>query len=184
MPTPVAHSLIGIALFQTRTVTFFKNDWLTVLFFISLANMPDLDFIPGLLKGKPNMYHQGYSHTLGAALLVGLVGGYLFGKHNGSIFRSSCIVCLAYYSHMMLDYCNQDGRFPYGVMLFWPFADTFFMAPFAFFDPVMKSASSANWLQSVLSMHNLKVAIKELVMMGPIAAGAYVLRKYFMQRAQ
>jgi len=36
-----------------------------------MAVAPDLDFIPGIIVGKPTLYQQGLSHSLGFAVLIG-----------------------------------------------------------------------------------------------------------------
>ena len=36
-------------------------------------NAPDLDFIPGLILGRPNLYHHGISHSLGAAVIFSCI---------------------------------------------------------------------------------------------------------------
>ena len=78
MPLPIGHALAGIAMRQARPGLFFANRWADAFFFIFLANLPDADFLPGILLGCPNLYHHGIFHSLGAALAVALVGGGIF----------------------------------------------------------------------------------------------------------
>ena len=44
-----------------------------LFFYIFIANAPDLDFLPGLIIGKPNLYHHGISHSLGIGILFSLI---------------------------------------------------------------------------------------------------------------
>ncbi|HEX7502194.1 MAG TPA: metal-dependent hydrolase, partial [Acidobacteriota bacterium] len=82
MPLPVGHALAGIAFQQARPGLFFKNLWHDAFFFIFLANLPDADFLPGLLMGRPNLFHHGIFHSLGAALAIAAVGGWLFSRNK------------------------------------------------------------------------------------------------------
>ena len=85
MATPIGHALVGFAVYKTvsgpedrrsgrgRTVA------LTLLAMI-FAIGPDLDFVPGVFQGRPALYHQGLSHSVGFAVLAGAVGAVLFGR--------------------------------------------------------------------------------------------------------
>ncbi len=177
MPLPVAHSLLGFSLRQFQTLPLFGRTWRDVLFCVILANLPDIDFLPGLLVGNPNLHHQTYTHTLGAALFVGVVGGWFFARKYGGFWRYFLFVGLIYYSHNLLDFFNQDGRPPFGVMLFWPFSEDWFMSSRAFFSPVHKSSDSSTFFQSVFSLQNLFVAAKELLILTPVALVATIWRR-------
>jgi hypothetical protein len=84
VPSPIAHSLIGLAIGvaalrprgKPARVTL-RTRALPLLGFAALANAPDLDFVPGLLAGDLNRYHHGPSHSmlwaLGFALWAGLL---------------------------------------------------------------------------------------------------------------
>lgn len=177
MPLPVAHSLAGYSLYAAQRLPFFRKTWQTVLFFVVLANLPDLDFVPGFFVGDPNFYHSTFTHTLGAAAIVGILGGWFFSRRHGRFWAYALIIGATYYSHVLLDHFNQDGRPPYGVMLFWPLSSEYYMSPVAFFSPVQKSSVASQFVASVLSAHNFWVAAKELILLGPLAVLAYIARR-------
>ena len=52
MPTCVAHSLVGYALARSTKVRFTERPGVSFLCFIILANLPDIDFLPGYLIWK------------------------------------------------------------------------------------------------------------------------------------
>ncbi len=183
MPLPVGHSLAGLALFRLTRLRFFQHPWQDALFFVVAANFADLDYLPGFLLGNPNLYHQGMSHSLAAALGFGVLCALWFSRKKGGDFFGYVLVCsAAYASHMALDFFNNDMRAPYGVPLLWPFSEQRFMSPVWLFASVHKSSASADFFQSVLSLHNLFVALREVVVMAPVLFGVHWLQRRYAQR--
>ncbi len=205
MPLPMGHTLAAYAICEGNRdrLRFFDKPWQTLLFFAVLANLPDIDFLPGFLLGNPNRFHHGFVHSLGAAVAVGFLGALYFRRRYGRFWPYFGLIAATYYSHLILDFFNQDMRAPYGVMLFWPLDSTYYMSPVALFASVHKSSDSSTFIQSLFTMHNFWVALRELLLMGPLAAGTYFYNKrrrsrsprksvtlrlakvkYFRQRAQ
>ena len=120
---------------------------------IAIANLPDLDFLPGLLMGNAFAFHRRGSHTIMAAVLVGcliVVGLRLTHQWLPKTFKLSPSQSLQggawattiYLGHLCLDFVMEDRIPPFGLQLLWPFVDTFFLAPIALipgvqFDPVL-----------------------------------------------
>lgn len=182
MPLPIGHSLAGYALFETQRLRFFEKKWKEILFFAALAVSPDFDYLPGFLLGNPNLYHHSYAHSLGAAIVVGLGGAVLFGKKNGRFLACFAIIGGVYYSHLILDFFNTDTRAPYGVMLFWPFSSDYFMSPWPVFLSVAKTSDSSTFFRVFLSAHNLQVALRELLVMGPVVLGVVGVKRLLRRR--
>jgi len=166
MPLPIGHALAGAAFFQARPGFFFGNKWLDGFFLVFLANLPDADFLPGLLKGFPNLYHHGIFHSLGAALAVALIFGVIFFKLKGHFWRYTVAVFLVFISHLLLDYFTLDFSAPYGMPLLWPIANDYFIAAHPFFINITRSAHSADFFSSIFSSHNLKAALLEVGLLG------------------
>ncbi len=83
MPLPIAHSAAGLAgylAFRKRTPTIPAKQELFLLgSCLFLANLPDLDFVPGFLCCEPGRFHHGPSHSL----VVGLIGALIFYRIAG-----------------------------------------------------------------------------------------------------
>ena len=173
MPLPVAHSLAGFTILQGQRLVFFQKLWQNVLLFVVLANLADADFIPGFFVGNPNAFHQLHSHSLGAAVLVGVLGAWYFGRKNQKYAAYFVVIALAYFSHVLLDYFNHDMRAPYGVMMWWPFSGEHFTAPQPIFFAVHKSSASGTFLQSLWHIRNWQALLRELLVMGPVALIAW-----------
>lgn len=169
MPLPLGHSLAGYSIYCMLSKERGAKSWQTALLLITAANLPDIDFLPGFLLGNPNALHQTYTHTPAAALLVGLFGAAICGRKGGRFLQSFTMISLAYLSHILLDYFNQDLRPPAGVMLFWPFSDTYYTSPWSFFVPIHKSSDSSTFFYSLWHVRNLQALVRELLVLGPVA---------------
>jgi inner membrane protein len=134
-----------------------------------MAIFPDLDFIPGMLQGQPNRYHQGISHSLGAALVVSFASAVFTSR--GNLWKQWTILCAAYMSHLAIDFFGPDGRPPYGQPLFWPISEEHFISPLSVF-PGMRHAGSTHasmleWTKGVLSLHNFRSIAIDIALMAP-----------------
>lgn len=176
MPLPIGHTLTGIAFFQTRPGFFLKNKWADVLFYFFLANLPDADFLPGLILGFPNLYHHGKFHSLGAALAVATAIGLIFYQFKQHFWRFFFPVFLVFYSHLLLDFFSQDFTVPYGQPLFWPFSNSYYIAAHPFFINIIRSDRSASFFSSLLNRHNLEAALREIMLSGGLVLLVGIIR--------
>jgi len=170
MSSPIGHSLAGIAISVWRGKSLKPKSFPVLVLYIFIANVPDLDFIPGIIIGKPNLYHHGISHSLGMAMLVAaLVTPLLKRVLKTSLIKEYLFIVSLYLSHLILDLIAYDGRPPYGIPIFWPLSDTYFMLPIL--PPVKHSkldhATTAQFFTDVFSVHNLYVMGLELILTLP-----------------
>jgi inner membrane protein len=171
MATPLGHSLAGYAISSFFSPAKQRSRVLLIFLPIIMANLPDLDFLPGILKGAPALYHQGIAHSLGVALMVSLAVA-VFYRVNGFSARSMFILCFTCYaSHLILDFFGPDDRPPYGIPLFWPVVDRSFISPIPILIGVhhagTTNASIREWIQGILTVHNLGAMIVEVLLIGP-----------------
>jgi inner membrane protein len=185
MPLPIGHTLTGITFFETRPGLFFKNKWADALFIIFLANLPDADFLPGLILGFPNLYHHGIFHSLGAALAVATITGWIFFLKKKRFWRFSVLVFLIFYSHLLLDFFTHDFAVPYGLPLFWPFSNRYYIAAQPIFSNIIRSKCSADFFPSLFNRHNLEVALREILVLGSLVVlvkiVSWLLKKRHLQ---
>lgn len=126
MPTPIGHSIGGYVAGRLSDPAGRLTWRAAVVIGVILGNLPDADFIPGLLVGEPGAYHRGISHSVGAALAVSLGVAALGGARLGTGFRPLFLIALAAYgSHLVLDAVMPDTRGVVGVPLFWPLSDRY-----------------------------------------------------------
>jgi hypothetical protein len=135
-----------------------------------MAIAPDFDFIPGILQGQPNLYHQGISHSLGLGLFITF--GIALIIRGGHFWTNWTVLFFAYASHLALDFFAPDGRPPYGQPLLWPIRNQYYLASpslqilWGVRHAAATSAHTGVWLRSILNLQNLNaIAIEVLVVL-------------------
>ena len=141
----------------------------TTAFYLAAGVAPDLDLLAGS--------HSTYTHSVGA---VGLVFVATFGlcrwllhDHRATAPartpRFAAGVAAAWASHILLDWLGSDSRAPIGVMALWPFTSAHYQSGLYLFDAI----SRRYWLPEQFVWGNLRAALKECLLLGPVAAAAY-----------
>jgi inner membrane protein len=173
MPTPVAHSIAGAAIYLagTRTRAFEPK---LLLASAAAACLADIDFAIGVLIGR-NIHHY-FTHSLGFTALFA-VAVFLASRWLGRPrpARDAAVLGLCYLSHVLLDMLSKDTRAPYGVELFWPFSGEFYISPVLVFDDIWRGT-----LAKLLGLHNWLAVLREVLLVGPPAA----LVLYWRRRTQ
>lgn len=133
MPSPIGHTMAGLIIGLCKAVcpTSVVKE---LLFCIVLSNLPDLDFIPGILVGDLNRFHHRFSHSILFVLIISLFIGFIWRKDRGLL----AFILLT--NHLLLDYFTKDTSFPYGMTLFWPFSDRYYISLSAIFPAYKKRA--------------------------------------------
>ena len=158
MPTPVGHALAGLAIagIASRRSALPASH---IGALVGCALAPDLDLVLRFVDGAN--HHRGPTHSVGAAILAGLIGAVL------TRFRfdapKAWLISAAWGSHVLLDYLGVDTSPPAGEMALWPFSNGFFVSPIQVFYDVPRSFTLA------ATIHNLQAVAIELIVLAPIA---------------
>ena len=174
MPSPVGHGMIGLSIgllyawprgarIQRMTETL-KQQRVPLFLAVLLANLPDVDYVPGILTGDLNAYHHQYTHTLGWVLLV--TGGvWLIWRawRPETGMREAVFVFACLMSHLVADWFTDDGAYPFGIMLWWPFSADYTIAPQHLFPRPIKE----DWAE-VFTWHNVRVMGIEFLITLPL----------------
>ena len=184
MPSPVGHALAGVAaawlaggrlprgwhgtLFLpglTRTtpvsVDFTRHPWEMALFGAA-AIAPDLDLLVGT--------HSTYTHSIGAVIFVFIVTLFATGTRR---WRIAIGIAAAWGSHLLLDWLGSDTSPPIGIMALWPFDGGYYQSSRSVFDAI----SRRYWMPQQFIVGNVKATIKEVIVLAPIFAAAFALRR-------
>lgn len=124
------------------------------------AVLPDVDF----LWGRHNME----THSLGAAVLAGVA---FFAWTRAREPRLALLVALAWASHVLFDWLGSDTTPPLGVMALWPLSSEFFFAHAYVFEAISRRTYRPDFWR-----HNFFAVARELLLLGPVAAGALWMR--------
>lgn len=154
MATPYGHALMGLSLLNLcfpRQAALSKGSGWIMGGTLLAALSPDLDFLPGLLIGRPSQFHQGPFHSLGLAVGLALAFGLILriSKRRSSIISMAGFVYILILSHLVMDYFSEDYRFPIGFPFFWPFSDQRVNSAFAIFPHAIRDISRPEfWTQN------------------------------------
>lgn len=177
MPLPLGHSLMGYTIAESSRSKISRNVWMNIFIFVLLANLPDIDYLPGYLEGFPNRYHHHEIHSLGFAALMGLVGGLVYLRMAGKFWACFLPIFFAVSSHLLLDLLTEDFSEPRGMMLFWPLNSEFYDCSWKIFKAVDKSNDSSDFFISLFTLHNLHVVLIEFAIMLPLALAVTIVQR-------
>jgi inner membrane protein len=119
--------------------------------------LPDLDLLGPI--------HRGPTHSLGAAVLVGLAAG-VIARHP----RPGLAAAAAYATHTLLDWLSADTSAPRGIMALWPLTREYYQAHVSVFDAVWRRHETPDFWA-----HNIRAVAKEVAILGPPAVVALIL---------
>jgi inner membrane protein len=196
MPSPIGHTIAGLCgvMLVPQTLSLGERRWL-LLASVAIANLPDIDILPGLLLGDPRAFHRQGSHSLTAALAVGglvaLLGSVLkvdfswakrrknqpsqpvlnyalvkYWKLNP--IRWGVWAAALYASHIVLDMLVADPSPPRGIQLLWPLSETYFSFPISLFGRFDYFDPSLGMVRSILSLQNVFTVLREIILMVPL----------------
>ena len=123
MSLPILHSFAGYSVYKASQRRPEERCWKLALLCMVLANFADLDFLPGILLGNAGRFHRGVTHSVGAALLCGvLVGAAVKFWKKLPALKAFVIMASVYATHLVLDYLSGAEGMP----VLWPWSS----APF------------------------------------------------------
>jgi membrane-bound metal-dependent hydrolase YbcI (DUF457 family) len=136
----------------------------STLAFAILGIAADLDLLAGA--------HRGPTHSMAAALLVGVAAWLVVRGRNARAVRIATACALAYGSHVLLDWLGTDTSPPVGVPALWPISSAYFEAPWHIFDPISRRFSQP----ALFWMPNVVAVTRELLILVPIVALVWLAR--------
>lgn len=158
VPTPIGHALGAMAAgwLVGRPPAARRALATQVLVLVALGMAPDLDLIIGR--------HSRETHSVGAAVLVGLIAAWQRWPIAVTRFRVFAAACLAWGSHPLLDALGVDMTIPRGVMAWWPFSQAHVQTGLDLFLPIYRRSDPAP------VAHNVVAALREIAILGPVVA--------------
>jgi len=173
MPTPVGHTLAGLAIWAVSERPKPLKDMLNAkclgwaALCVVASNIPDADFISLTRSGLKlsGQHHHGVTHSIGFAIGFG-VFVWAWAKMRGSKFagRAAALTTLCYSTHIFLDLFSVDTYPVNGIGLpaLWPLTNRYFIAP------IFPGASRTD----ILSLHNVVSVGLEVLIYGSVFLAA------------
>ena len=165
MASPIGHGLAAMAAgwLAARPPTSRRALAIQAGTLATVGVLPDLD----LLIGR----HSAESHSIGIAAIVASVAALARVPVAGGRARIWLAIVLAWMTHPLLDAFTADSSVPVGIMVWWPFSSAHYHSGIVIFDSIYR-----RWWLPGFFEHNLIAALKELVIVGPVAAVVWWLR--------
>jgi membrane-bound metal-dependent hydrolase YbcI (DUF457 family) len=179
MPTSIGHALAGAAAAWGADLVPGRRAWRTApptaswyrragngltLVCVVLAAVPDADLLFHI--------HRTFSHSIGAMMLVGVLAAAIAALTNRPVMRIGSMCAAAYGTHLLLDWLAVDLMPPYGIQVFWPFSDTWYMSRWIIFRQIERSRLLS---ESTMRLNVLAVA-QELAVLAPILIVIWLIR--------
>jgi len=177
MPSPFAHAVAGLTVhvLAARSRDELRHPVRAGLL-VAAAVAPDLDLLFQLVDGRN--HHNNETHSVGAAILSGLVAASLLPFLRLARSRALAVaVSLSWSTHLVLDYLNRDTNPPIGILAFWPLSDAYFKFPWPLFLDIGRT------LEWATVRHNLLAALWEAVLLLPVLFAAIRFRSRRLERA-
>ena len=143
--------------------------WREAVLLGALGALPDIDLLFGA--------HSGPTHSIGAAIIVGLVVGLASANRVLQVppvttWTAALACSAAYGSHVLLDWLSSDTTAPIGIMALWPFRDGHYESDLHVF-----WAISRRYYQGwTFVRQNGSAVLRELAILVPILILVVVLR--------
>jgi len=184
MPSPIGHALAGVAAAWTVDLVPGDRGWRTAPRFASwyreagngvtlvcagLAVLPDLDLL--MLPFKPET-HRTVTHSVGAALIVGLAAAVGAKRGGRPVTRVSLMCAAAYATHLLLDWLGADRFPPFGLQMFWPFSDGWFISGWDLFRQTARRQLTS---PAIIRLNALAIA-QEMAILVPILVALWLVR--------
>lgn len=186
MASPVFHGLAGAGLAYVLAgdgslplFSSLRKAGMLLAVGVVLSCLPDVDYLPGLVRGYLNTTHKQATHSVAWALLVS-AGIWLVGrawKPEWFGRRTAVFLLILIGSHLAIDLVTEDRLAPYGFPLLAPFSDVPVLAPFAWLPAWDKTA-----LADLGSPRNFRALGIELGAGMALAAGGLAAKRGWTRR--
>jgi inner membrane protein len=186
MPSPIGHALAGVAVAWTTDIvapslsrgqtgkaglTPMSKAGLTpmtmtptlVVTCAVLAALPDLDLLgPG--------FHRTWTHSVTAVIIVTIIAAAVTGQVTR--WRTALVCGAAYASHLLLDWLGADQFPPYGIELFWPFSDRWYISGWDIF----RQTARLHFFAPEIVRQNVLAVAQEVAILAPVLLVLWLVR--------
>ena len=167
MASPVAHALGAYACLVTlrpEVVADPRKHKIAIAAAAILGPLADADFFVARFTVNPAFQHHYFTHSIPFLCVFFLFCYLLLRIFRADALNLAMLGAAAYSTHLLLDYFTQDGSYPYGIPLLWPFTDHHFLAPVELF----RSIHRGSW-RTLFGLTNVKAAACEIALLAPAA---------------
>ena len=179
MPSPIGHALAGIAAAWAADLVPGDRAWRTAppgsswyqragggltLACAALGAAPDLDLAFA--------EHRTVTHSLFAAVVVGLFAAALAANARRPIARIGLMCAAAYGSHLLLDWLGTDHYPPRGIQLLWPITHEWYISG----ADVFRQTARLRVFTRGPMLANVRAVAQEIAILLPLLALTWIAR--------
>jgi hypothetical protein len=179
MPSPIGHALGGLAAAWAVDLIPGDREWRTApesaswfkragngltLTCVGLGMAADLDLAW--------VTHRTVTHSVGAVAFAGVFAAALAANTHRPIARVALMCAAAYATHLLLDWLAVDLSEPRGIQALWPFRFDWFISDVDLF----RQTERRHLVSAATMLKNSKAILGELVILGPLVAGLWLIR--------
>ena len=181
MPLPLAHTVVGYSVAAATGVRFRRDTRTALLFSVVVANLPDIDYLPGVLNDTPVLYHRTAMHTLFAAALCALVVAAIVTRFRGRFSEILLLAFLVYTSHLVADMIDWGGGNG-GVPILWPASTAYYtiVTPWTHTSggalDFKRGADTTRWVHSFAALGFLRALVLQALVFAPLLLPAWWIR--------
>jgi inner membrane protein len=179
VPSPIGHVLAGAAVVYAGDAIDRRRSPISLVATCALLGaVADLDLL------LPR-YHRSFTHSLTAVAFIFIVAAAvtgevtrlrasrLGGQGGGQArWRVALICACAYASHLLLDWLGSDTLPPYGLQVYWPFINRFFVSGLNLF----AETERRHLFSGPTLVQNLWAAAQEVAILAPITGALWLVR--------
>jgi len=179
VPSPIGHVLAGAAVVYAGDAIDRRRSPISLVATCALLGaVADLDLL------LPR-YHRSFTHSLTAVAFIFIVAAAVTGEvtrlrasrlggHGGgqARWRVALICACAYASHLLLDWLGSDTLPPYGLQVYWPFINRFFVSGLNLF----AETERRHLFSGPTLVQNLWAAAQEVAILAPITGALWLVR--------
>jgi membrane-bound metal-dependent hydrolase YbcI (DUF457 family) len=179
MPTSIGHAAAGIAAAWTADLIPGHRAWRTAprqaswfrragdgftLMCGAIGAVADLDLVIHS--------HRGATHSIGAAIIAGLVAAAFAWVASRPVLRVSLMSAAAYGTHVLLDWLGVDTYWPFGIQALWPFSTRWYISGLGIFPQTER----VRFLSAAAIQINLAAVSQEMMILTPLLLGLWIAR--------
>jgi len=184
--TPVGHALAGYAVYTFSVAPTNRNRLKLAFLCIFMATAPDLDVLPCILIGRPQLYHHGITHSVALAFVASLIIAGIVSIRMKPFYLIFSLCLISYLSHLLIDFLGSSGHNWHsvvGIPLLWPISREKFSSTVELYLPFRyKSSPSATiteWIKSMLNLYDINAIALEVALITPFIFLGQLYRRWF-----
>src|SRR5258708_28691806 len=179
MPSPIGHSLAGVATAWAADLVPGDRAWRRAPAASSLYARAGgtLTLVCGALGAAADLDllwggHREHTHSIGAVIFVALFAAAMAVNARRPVLRVTLMCAGAYATHILLDWLGADDFAPYGIRALWPFSNHWYISGLN----VFRATQRFYMTRPEAIRANTLAIVQEVLVIGPVVVALWLIR--------